>query len=155
MGAAVALPMALSIASAGLGAVGKGMEAQGTSTADQFKAQQLDEAATYGELKAQQTNAQLTRNLSISLGNIDAVRAAARADPSSPSGAAVRDYVENTGTTNKNIDVDSITEQARQDEAGAAYMRSASSTALLGGDIGIASSLLSAASPLAKSMASG
>ena len=155
MGDPVTTTMAISIASAGLGAVSKGLSAEGASSADQFKAQQLDEAATYGELKAQQTNAQLTRNLSISLGNIDAVRAAARADPSSPSGAAVRDYVENTGTTNKNIDVDSITEQARQDEAGAAYMRSASSTALLGGDIGIASSLLSAASPLAKSMASG
>lgn len=142
--------MALSIASAGLGAVGKGLAAKGTSSADEFKAQQLDEAATYGELKAQQTNAQMTRNLNITLGNIDAVRAAARTDPNSPTGVAVRDTVEQIGMEQKGITVAGIEQQARQDEEGAAYMRSASSTALLGGDIGIASSLLSAAAPLAK-----
>lgn len=133
---------ALSLASAGLGAAGKGLAAQGTSTADLFKAQQLEEAATYGELKAAQTNAQMTRNLAITLGNIDASRAASRSDPSDPSNVAVRDITEEIGTTAKNIHVASIEQQARMDEAGAAYMRKASSDALLAGDIGIAGSII-------------
>ena len=56
----------------------------------------------------------MTRNLNITLGNIDAVRAAAHTDPTSPTGAAVRDYAETTGTEQKNIAVDSITAQAQE-----------------------------------------
>lgn len=142
MGAAAALPAALSIASIGLSAASKGAQAEGQAKADEFKAQQLEEAATYGELKATQTNAQLTRNLAVTLGNIDAVRAAAHGDPSDPSNVAVRDYVEETGTTAKGIQVASIEQQARQDEAGAAYERQAASDALLAGDLSIGSTIL-------------
>lgn len=120
----------------------------GTSNADKFKAEQLEQAAQYGELKATQTNAQMTRNLSITLGNIDAVRAAARTDPTSPSGAAVRDYADTTGTEEKNIKVNSIMQQARTDEANAAYLRSASSTALLGGAFKGIADVAGAAAPL-------
>ena len=81
---------AASIASVGLAAGGSILGGEATSSADQFKAEQQDQAAQYGELKANQTNAQMTRNLSITLGNIDAVRAAARTDPTSPTGAARR-----------------------------------------------------------------
>jgi hypothetical protein len=112
------------------------VSAVGTSQADNYKAETLDRAATYGDLKATQTGAQLTRNLAVSLGNIDAIRAAARTDPTSPTGAAVRDYTEQIGTEQKNIQVDSITAQAQEDEANAAYLRSASSTALLSGVLG-------------------
>lgn len=132
----------LAIASIGLNAAGKGMQAEGTAAADEFKAQQMEEAATYGELKANQTNAQMTRNLVMTLGNIDAVRGAAHIDPTSPTGSAVREAVEEQGTMEKNIKVDSIAQQARMDEAGAQYMRQASSDALLAGDIGIAGSFI-------------
>ena len=115
---------------------------EGTASADTAKAEELDRAAQYGELKATQTNAQMTRNLSITLGNIDAVRAAARTDPTSPTGAAVRNTVEATATSDKNIQVDSIMAQAEQDQANAAYLRSASSTALLSGGIGAFGDLL-------------
>ena len=131
-----------SLASVGLSAASKGVQAQGVAEGDEFKAQQLDEAATYGELKAQQTNAQLTRNLAVTLGNIDAVRAAGHGDPSDPSNAAVRDYVEETQTTAKNTQVDTIMQQARQDEAGAAYERDAASSALLAGDLSIGGTIL-------------
>jgi hypothetical protein len=137
---------AMSLASVGLSAASQGVAAQGTATADEFKAQQLDQAATYGELKAQQTNAKLTQNLTMTLGNIDAVRAAQRTDPTSPTSAAVRDYVETTGTEQKDITVANIDEQARTDEASAAYMGQAASTALLGGDLSIAGTLLKGAS---------
>src|ERR1700693_2106610 len=77
------------------------LKAQGTKAADSYKAEQLDRAAQYGELKATQTNAGMTRNLNITLGNIDAVRAAARTDPTSPTGNAVRNYTEQVGTEEK------------------------------------------------------
>lgn len=139
----------LSIASLGLSAASQGIAAEGTATADEFKAEQLDQAATYGELKATQTNAQMTRNLSMTLGNIDAVRAAQHVDPTSPTGAAVRSFVETTGTNQKNITVDNINAQAQMDEANASYLRQASSSALLGGDIGIAGTILGAAAKAA------
>jgi hypothetical protein len=141
---------ALSVASVGLSAAGKGVAAQGTSTADLFKAQTLDQSATYGELKATQVGGQLTRNLDLQLGNIDAVRAANRTDPTSPTGIAVHDYVESVGEQQRDTKVDTIMQQARTDEASAAYMRQASSTALLGGDLGIAGTLLSGAAGLFK-----
>jgi hypothetical protein len=137
-----------SIASTGFKVAGDIFSAVGTSNADKFKADTLDQAAQYGELKAVQTNSQMTRNLSITLGNIDAVRAAARNDPTSPTGAAVRDYADQVGTNDKNIKVDSIMAQAGQDEAQAAYMRSASSSALLGGGLKAGGDILSAAAPL-------
>jgi hypothetical protein len=108
---------------------------KGESAADVFKAQQLEEQAQYGELKAVQTNAQMTRNLAISLAHIDAVRAASLTDPTSPTGAAVRGTIEERGTEAKDITVENILQQSRMDEANAAYYRSAASNALLAGDI--------------------
>lgn len=152
-GSASGLSSDLSLASLGLTAAAQGVAAQGTSTADLYKAEQLDEAAQYGELKAVQTNAQMTRNLSMTLGHIDAVRAASHTDPTSPTGAAVRDFVEQTGTEQKNITVDSIEQQARMDESNAQYMRQASSQALLGGDLNIAGTLLKGAATAAPMLA--
>lgn len=143
---------AISMASAGFGAASQGMAAEGQSTADLYKAQQLDEAAKYGELKAQQTNAQMTRNLVTTLGNIDAVRAAGHTDPSSPTGMAVRGMVEDISGEQKSITVANIAQQAKMDESNAAYLRQASSDALLGGDLNIAGTLLKGASGAISSM---
>lgn len=136
----------MTLASVGFTAAGQGIAASGTAAADQYKAEQLDRAAQYGELKATQTNAQMTRNLVNTLGNIDAVRAAAHTDPTSPTGAAVRSYDEASLTERKNITVDNILAQSKMDESNAAYMRQASNTALLGGDISMAGTLLKGAS---------
>jgi hypothetical protein len=119
------------------------IQARGQKNADDYKAAVLDQAAQYGELQATQTNAQMTRNLSITLGHIDAVRAAARTDPTSPTGAAVRDYTETVGTEDKNIKVDSILAQSQMDETNAAYIRSMGSDALLAGDINAGAGVLS------------
>jgi hypothetical protein len=136
MGAAAGGASGLSLAGLGFSAASSILNASGTAAADTFKAEQLERTAEYGELKATQTSAQLTRNLATTLGNIDAVRAAARTDPTSPTGAAVRDFTQQVGTEQKNITVDSIEAQAQMDEANAAYLRSASSTALLSGVLG-------------------
>jgi hypothetical protein len=153
MGAAAALPVALSMASVGFQAAGQGMAAQGQSTADLYKAEQLEQAAQYGELKATQTSAQMTRNLVTTLGNIDAVRAASHSDPSDPTNAAVRADIEDRGVQAKTITVANIMQQSRMDESNAAYMRQASSDALLGGDLSIAGTLLKGGAGALKSMA--
>ena len=132
----------LSIASVGLSSLSSGASALGKSSADSYQAAQLDRAAQYGELKATQTSAQLTRNMGMTLANMDAVRAASHDSSASPTGAAVRGQVEDQLTTQKNIQVGSIDAQVQQDEAGAAYLRNASSMALLTGGVGMLSPLL-------------
>ena len=82
-----------------------------------------------------QTNAQMTRSLNTTLGNIEAVRAAAHADPLSPTGAAVLENQETIGTEQKTTVVDSILAQANQQRADASYYRSAADHALFAGTI--------------------
>jgi hypothetical protein len=125
-----------SLASVGLSAYSTILQSQGTANFDEFQAQKLETAATYGDLKGVQVAGQMTRSLNTTLGNIDAVRAAANADPNSPTGAAFRDNQEAIGTDQKNITVDSILQQSRQDRADAAYYRSAASNALFAGGVG-------------------
>ena len=127
-----------SIASIGLTTYATLLKAQGTATADQYQADKLEKAAEYGDLKADQTGAQMTRNLNNVLGNIDAIRAAANTDPTSPTGAAVRDNQEDIGNTQRSITVNSIKAQALQDRNDAAFYRQASSDAMLSGEIGAA-----------------
>jgi hypothetical protein len=141
--AAAPLAAGFSLAATGFTAEGdllKGksaqLQAQGVAAADTFKAEQLERAAEYGDLKAAQTSAQMTRNLNVTLGNIDAIRAAAHTDPTSPTGAAYRGMVEEIGGEQKGITVENILAQSEEDVANAAYLRQASGRALLAGDIG-------------------
>ena len=129
---------ATSLAATGFAMYGEYLSSRGTAAGERFKAEELEQQAQYGELKAAQTNAQMTKNLAITLGHIDAVRAAAHTDPTSPTGAAVRGEIEATGEMKKEITVENILQQSRTDEANAAYLRSSASNALLAGDISMA-----------------
>jgi hypothetical protein len=131
-----------SMASMGLQAEGAQLQAQGTSAADIFKAEQLERAAQYGDLKAEQTSAAMTRNLNVTLGNIDAIRAAAHTDITSPTGAAYRGRVEEVGGEQRGITVENILAQSQEDVANAAYLRQASGRALLSGDIAATADIL-------------
>lgn len=119
--------------------------AKGVKAGNDFQAAELDQAAKYGDLKAEQTGAQMTDRLNITLGNIDVIRAAAHTDPTSPTGAAVREHTEDLGTNAKNITVDSILAQSRKQEADAAYLRVAGNNALLAGKYSAWGGLLGAA----------
>ena len=143
----------MSLASAGLSGYSTVLQSQGIASSDNWQAEKLDTAATYGDLKAVQAGGQMTRNLNTTLGNIDAVRAAANTDPSSPTGVAYRSNQEAIGTENKNITVNSILQQSTQERSDAAYYRSAASNALFAGDIGAAAGALGAVSPLFKGTA--
>ncbi len=133
-----------SIASIGLSTYATLLKAQGAATADQYQADRLEKAAEYGDLKATQTGAQMTRNLNTVLGNIDAVRAAAGNDPTSPTGAAVRDNQEQIGTEQRTIAVGNINAQSLQERSDAAFYRQASSDALLSGNISAAAGVAGA-----------
>jgi hypothetical protein len=134
----------MSLAGAGLSAYSTILSSQGTANADDYQAEKLQTAATYGDLKAVQTGGQMTRNLNQTLGNIDAVRAAAGADPSSPTGAAFRDNQEAIGNNNRAITVNSILQQSTQDRNDAAYYQSAASGAQTSGIIGAVGGLATA-----------
>lgn len=144
MGAAAG-PLAgvTSIASAGFAleassekAKGVELQAQGVNAGNQFQAAELDRAAEYGDLKADQTGTTMTQRLNMTLGNIDAIRAASHTDPTSPSGAAYRNQQEDIGTKQTTTTVNNILADARQKEADAAYLRVAGANALLAGKVG-------------------
>src|SRR5215471_6769241 len=131
-----------SIAAIGLSAQSKFTQSQGTQAADEAQAARLYRAAEYGRTAAVETSAQLTTNLNQTLGNIDAIRAAAHDDPTSPTGAAVRGFTESQGITKRNIDVENILAQSEQDQADAAYLRQAGAFALTQGKIGAFATVL-------------
>jgi hypothetical protein len=124
-----------SLASVGLEAYATMLKGQSVADADEFQAAKLDQAATYGDLKADQTGAAMSRSLNQTLGNIEAVRAAARADPLSPTGQAILDEQEQLGTEARTTTVNSIKAQSNQQRADANYYRKAGSDALLSSEI--------------------
>ena len=119
------------------------LKSRGESAADIYKSELLEQQAEYGRLKATQTNAQLTKDLAITLSHVDAVRSAMHVDPSSPTGAAVRGEMEAQGEMRKGITVENILQQTRMDEANAAYARSQASNALLSGNIAMLGDIFS------------
>jgi hypothetical protein len=142
MGAAAAPIAGVSqIAAMGLGAYGSYMKGKGTQAADEYKAASLERSAQYGRLAASETNTQMTEHLNTTLGNIDVIRAAAHADPTSPTGAAVRDTEEYIGTRQRNVAVFNLQAQADQEESDADYLRKAGKFALGMGELGAVTSL--------------
>jgi hypothetical protein len=136
-----------SIVGAGLSAYSDILSSQGTAAGANYKAAALENAAQRGRVAAAQTGASASEKLARDLGNIDAVRAAAHTDPTSPTGAAIRDWNETLGLTQKTIAVDQIMAQSAQEQSDAAYLRSSAKTALLGGEISAGSDILKAVGP--------
>lgn len=134
----------LSIAGAGLSAYSSILSGEGTAAGENYKAASLENAAARGRVAAVQTGASDTEKLVNTLGNIDAVRAAAHTDPTSPTGAAIRDWNETLGLTKKSIDVDNIMAQVDQEQSDAAFLRQSSKYALLGGELGAGASIFGA-----------
>lgn len=146
MGAAAA-PVAgiASIASIGLSAFSAHEKGVGAKAAADYKAQQLEREAQWGDLKAVQTGAALREQLAQRLGLIDSVRSAANTDPTSPTGAQVRDWSENLAERQRFIQVGSIMEQSDQDRRDADYARAQGKYALGLSDLDVASTLLGGA----------
>lgn len=138
-------PTLASMAGVGLSAYGQVLKGEGEQAGAEYRAQRLERQAQIGKVAATQTNVQGLEELNTTLGNIDAIRAAAHTDPTSPTGAALRDRAEYLGYRGTNIAVANILEQTKQQEADAQYLRTAGKYALLGGRIGAAATILGAA----------
>ena len=138
MGAAAGAAGGASLAAAGFKMYGDYLSSRGEAQGKEFEAELEEQKAEYGRLKANQTNAQMSRNLAISLGHLDSIRAAQHTDQSSPTGAAVRGFTEERGTEAKGITVENILQQSRMDEANAAYLRTEGANILLAGDVAMA-----------------
>lgn len=124
--------------SAALSAAGTIMKGEGTQAADDMQADQLEQAAAFGETQAKLTDTTMRQNLTTTLGNIEAVRAAAGADPNSPTSVALMDQSTTRSDTQRMAAVGSIRTQDETDKSSADYLRQA-------GDFAVTQSYLGAA----------
>lgn len=124
-----------SMASLGLNFMGAQAKGEGEKAAADYKAARAEQAAEYARTAAKQTDAQGLENLNLTLSNIDAVRASANIDPSSPTTAAIRDKTEVLADRARGIQVNNILAQAKMSTDDAAYLRQAGEFALQMGDL--------------------
>lgn len=143
-----------SLASIGFSAYGKYLEGRGAKAADEYKAERLERAAQIGRAAATQSGAQYSEELATTLGNIDSIRAAARTDPTSPTGVAVRDRQEMLGMRAKATDRANREAQIEQQETDARYLRYAGKQAMLGGTVGAFSTIFKGLSQMGQGGAS-
>jgi hypothetical protein len=135
-----------SIASLALTAGGDIIKGSATQASDNFQADRATRAAQFGQTQAALTDTTMRENLNTTLGNIDAVRAAAGIDPTSPTTAALEDRSTNLSDRQRMAAVGSIKSQSAEDLASADYLRKA-------GDFAVTQSYLSAATDVAGGIA--
>jgi hypothetical protein len=131
-----ALAAAGSIGALALDAGGSAVKGFGEKEGQDFMAAQAERAAALGRIKGDQTDAHLRDELQTTLGNIDVVRAAAGADPFSPTALAIKANETEISDRNRITAVGNIRAQADEREAEARFRRSSGKIALLGGFIG-------------------
>lgn len=90
-----------SLAGAGFSAMGQEEQAKGQKAAYDYQSQVEAREANVSKVQGEQTIAQMTGKLNQALGNIDTVRAAGHDDPTSPTGASIRDTTEYLGDMDK------------------------------------------------------
>jgi hypothetical protein len=125
MGTAAAAAGPLSAVAPVLSVASGFMKGQGDEAAADFQANKLRVSAEYARGAAKETDAQMRENLNLQLSNIDAVRAAAGIDPTSPTTAALKDRTAMIGDRSRSIQVGNIMAQAAQNEADANYTEQA------------------------------
>jgi hypothetical protein len=127
---------AVSLISIGLSAYSSKEKGDATASANQFQADKATDAAKFGRLQADLTNTTATEKLNSTLGNIDAIRAAAHVDPTSPTTAAVEDWQTEISNRNRLAAEGTIESQASSDAASADYLAKAGAFAQLQGYLG-------------------
>lgn len=115
----------MSIASLGLGAFSGIQKARGTQAADEFQAAKAKRAADFGRLQAGLTDTVMRENFNTMISNIDVIRAAAHADPTSPTGAAIEAHDKMISDRSRTAALLTIKSQIDEDEASAAYLHKA------------------------------
>lgn len=124
----------------------------GKRDAAKQQAAAADRRASYGEIKASQTDVAMRQDLETTLGNIAAVRAAAGADPASPTGQAITMGVSAQGDKDRNRAVGNIEAQVAEDRRAAQFYRKMGGRALLGSLLTAGGQAMEGAAGGAKSM---
>jgi hypothetical protein len=122
----------------GLTALSSIVSASGTQASDQFQAEVLNQKAQVGQAAATEVNANYVQKLNMTLGNIDAVRAAGHNNPAGPEASVLRGTTEEYANESKSIAVGNIMQQSQMDTASANYLNHAGSFAMLQGVLGAA-----------------
>jgi hypothetical protein len=138
-----------SLTSVGLSAYGTIMKGQGQQAADEFKAEQAEQAARFGREQADLTDVTMRERLNTTLANIDAIRAAGHVDPTSPTTAAVEDWQRTISNRQRSAAVITQKAQAASDEASAKYLREAGDFAMTQAYIGAGEKVASAVAKFA------
>lgn len=123
MGAAAA--SAASVASLGMTVAGDIMGGSAKQAANDYQAARLEQAAQFGKTQAALTDATMRENLNNTIGTINAVRAAAGVDPSSPTTSAMVEMNSERSNRQRLAAVGSINSQVAEQEASAKYLREA------------------------------
>lgn len=138
-----------SLTSVGLSAYGSIMKGQGEQASFEFKADQAEQAARFGREQADLTDVTMRERLNTTLANIDAIRAAGRVDPTSPTTAAVEDWQRTISDRQRSAAVITQKAQAASDEASAKYLRQAGDFAMTQAYVGAGEKVASAVAKFA------
>lgn len=132
------LAIGATLASAGLSVASGVMQGQGQAAAYRAKEAQAQRTAFDARVAADQTDSQLRDELTVTLGNIDAIRAAAGVGADSPTGDAIRAKQTQVSDAQRRIRVGNLQSQADQAASDALFYHSAAGNAL---ELGIFSGL--------------
>lgn len=148
MGEAASSAGGATVVSLGLTVAGDIAKGSATQAADDFQASRLEQAAEFGKTQAALTDTTMRQSLNTTLGNIEAVRAAAGIDPTSPTTAALMGQSTERADMQRMAAVGSIKAQNAEDLASAKYLHEA-------GDFAVTQSYLKAATDVASAVAKG
>lgn len=114
-----------SLLSIGLSAYSDVEKGAATQSSDEFQADKAAENAKFGRLQADLSDATSRERLNTTLGNIDAIRAAAHVDPTSPTTGAVEQWQTEISERQRLATSGTLRSQASADDASAAYLKEA------------------------------
>lgn len=124
------LAVGLALGGTGLQTAGEVSKGRGQAAGYQFQEAQAQRKAAATRTAADQTDAAYREELTTTLGNIGAIRAAAGVDPSSPTTAAIMEHETMISDRNRTIKVGNLTSQAESYDDSAEYYRYAAESAL-------------------------
>lgn len=109
--------------SIGLSAYSDVEKGAATQSSDEFQADKATQNAQFGRLQADLNDTTAREKLNTTLGNIDAIRAAAHVDPTSPTTGAVEQWQTEISERQRLATSGTLRTQAATDDASATYLR--------------------------------
>lgn len=124
------------VGTSALSMVGGLMKAQGAADGAAAQSDAAMRAATIGKIQADQTDIKMRSDLAGTLANIDAVRASANTDSTSPTQAAIENRFSAQSDQARQQRITNINQQVSSDESAAEFYRNQGDNAMTGGILG-------------------